>query len=186
MALTTLPTAALADDAVDNTKLDLAANYAFTGTVTGALANWTESSGNLLPDNASYGMYLGVSSATSSNLLDDYEIGSWTPTFNGASGGDVRGTYIKVGDVVTIYGHGWGITSTAVSATITNFPFGSPGGQTYISGTVGANTWTNNGASCWGYSANGVYVYDCVNKQEATAIAGNPKYISFSITYRTA
>ena len=36
MALTTLPTAALADDAVDNTKLDLAANYAFTGTVTGA------------------------------------------------------------------------------------------------------------------------------------------------------
>ena len=36
MALTTLPTAALADDAVDNTKLDLASNYAFTGTVTGA------------------------------------------------------------------------------------------------------------------------------------------------------
>ena len=36
MALTTLPTAALADDAVDNTKVDLAANYAFTGTVSGA------------------------------------------------------------------------------------------------------------------------------------------------------
>jgi len=36
MALTTLPTAALANDAVDNTKLDLADNYAFTGTVTGA------------------------------------------------------------------------------------------------------------------------------------------------------
>jgi hypothetical protein len=35
MALTTLPTAALANDAVDNTKLDLADNYAFTGTVTG-------------------------------------------------------------------------------------------------------------------------------------------------------
>jgi len=36
MALTTLPTAALANDAVDNTKLNLADNYAFTGTVTGA------------------------------------------------------------------------------------------------------------------------------------------------------
>ena len=34
MALTTLPTAALANDAVDNTKLNLANNYAFTGTVT--------------------------------------------------------------------------------------------------------------------------------------------------------
>jgi hypothetical protein len=35
MALTTLPTAALANDAVDNTKLDLADNYAFSGTVSG-------------------------------------------------------------------------------------------------------------------------------------------------------
>ena len=35
MTVTTIPTAGIADDAVDNTKLDLAANYAFTGTVTG-------------------------------------------------------------------------------------------------------------------------------------------------------
>ena len=167
-------------------SMNLADTYAFTGTVTGALANWTESSGNLLPNNSSYGMYLGVNSATASNLLDDYEEGTWTPSFNGASGGDIRGRYIKVGRVVTCYGHGWGITSTAVSATVSGFPFSSPSGQVYISGTVGANTWTNNGASLWGYSANGVYIYDCVNKQEATAIAGSPKYISFSVTYYTA
>lgn len=36
MSVTTIPTAGLADDAVDNTKLDLTSNYAFTGTVTGA------------------------------------------------------------------------------------------------------------------------------------------------------
>jgi len=36
MSKTTIPTAGLADDAVDNTKLDLTANYAFTGTITGA------------------------------------------------------------------------------------------------------------------------------------------------------
>ena len=36
MAVTTIPKAGIADDAVDNTKLDLASNYAFTGTVTGA------------------------------------------------------------------------------------------------------------------------------------------------------
>ncbi len=36
MAVTTIPTAGIANDAVDNTKLDLASNYAFTGTVTGA------------------------------------------------------------------------------------------------------------------------------------------------------
>ena len=36
MSVTTIPTAGIADDAVDNTKLDLTANYAFTGTITGA------------------------------------------------------------------------------------------------------------------------------------------------------
>ena len=36
MSVTTIPTAGIADDAVGNTKLDLSANYAFTGTVTGA------------------------------------------------------------------------------------------------------------------------------------------------------
>ena len=36
MSKTTIPTGGLADDAVDNTKLDLTSNYAFTGTITGA------------------------------------------------------------------------------------------------------------------------------------------------------
>ena len=36
MSKTTIPTGGIADDAVDNTKLDLTANYAFTGTVSGA------------------------------------------------------------------------------------------------------------------------------------------------------
>ena len=36
MTVTTIPTAGIADDPVGNTKLDLTANYAFTGTVTGA------------------------------------------------------------------------------------------------------------------------------------------------------
>ena len=41
MALSKIDTNAIADDAVDNTKLDLASNYAFTGTVTGAGENNT-------------------------------------------------------------------------------------------------------------------------------------------------
>lgn len=36
MSKTTIPTNGIADDAIGNTKLDLTANYAFTGTVTGA------------------------------------------------------------------------------------------------------------------------------------------------------
>ena len=36
MAVTTIPKAGITDDAVDNTKLDLTSNYAFTGTISGA------------------------------------------------------------------------------------------------------------------------------------------------------
>jgi hypothetical protein len=40
-------------------------------------------SDNILFNTASKGVYLGVTSATASNLLDDYEEGTWTPTFEG-------------------------------------------------------------------------------------------------------
>ena len=71
------------------------------------LSNWSESSGNLLQSNASYGIYLGVNSATAANLLDDYEEGSWTPVCK--SGGTtitIYGThvasYTKVGRFVNV------------------------------------------------------------------------------------
>ena len=70
------------------------------------LANWSESSGNLLPSNASYGIYLGVNSATAANLLDDYEEGTWTPQLkiSGSTTGIVYGTqaghYTKIGNRV--------------------------------------------------------------------------------------
>jgi len=71
------------------------------------LANWSESSGNLLPSNASYGIYLGVNSATAANLLDDYEEGDWTPTFISNSGASIYsgssvGKYTKIGRAVNI------------------------------------------------------------------------------------
>ena len=72
------------------------------------LANWSESSGNLLPSNASYGIYLGVNSATAANLLNDYEEGTFTPVLNfggGSTGityGQQFGSYTKIGNVVHI------------------------------------------------------------------------------------
>jgi len=42
MALSKIDTNAIADDAVDNTKLDLTSNYAFTGTITGTPVGVTE------------------------------------------------------------------------------------------------------------------------------------------------
>ncbi len=64
-------------------------------------------SGNLLFGTASKGVYLGVTSATAANLLDDYEEGTWTPAVTSSGGsittvGAVSGSYTKVGRMVTI------------------------------------------------------------------------------------
>jgi hypothetical protein len=69
----------------------------------------TLSGGNLLFSSASKGVYLGVTTATAANLLDDYEEGDWTPTIGqGATASSdaaynssfSAGQYIKTGSVV--------------------------------------------------------------------------------------
>jgi len=66
-------------------------------------------SDNILFDTASKGIYLGVTSATASNLLDDYEEGTWTPVYKGSTTDPVvtyasfsYGTYTKIGNMVHI------------------------------------------------------------------------------------
>ena len=67
-----------------------------------------------------------------SELLDDYEEGTWTPTLTSAGGnfttlnyGDQQGTYTKVGRIVTVRGNLF--TSGAITV-------GSASGQLYIAG----------------------------------------------------
>jgi hypothetical protein len=103
MAIDKVTSASITTDAVGPTQLNEASNYAFTGTVTGAgIDGWSSSSGNILSSDASKGIYLGVNSATAANLLDDYEEGTWTPTFT-RSGSTVsnitvsKAHYTKIG-----------------------------------------------------------------------------------------
>jgi hypothetical protein len=60
---------------------------------------------NLLFNTSSKGIYLGVTSATASNLLDDYEEGDWTPTYNSGLTSVTydaqQGQYTKVGRMVS-------------------------------------------------------------------------------------
>jgi len=94
------------------------------------LSNWSESSGNLLPSNASYGVYLGVNSATASNLLDDYEEGTWSPT-SGSTVFTNAGFYRKIGSLCFI--HFGNQASAALAASddgtiaITGLPFSMAG-----------------------------------------------------------
>jgi hypothetical protein len=89
---------------------------------------------NLLFNTASKGIYLGVTSATASNLLDDYEEGTWTPEFGGTTTdpsvvyevGFTKGGYVKIGRQVTISGQirtSAGTTGGTGSLTLKNLPF---------------------------------------------------------------
>ena len=97
------------------------------------------SSGNSILDNAvdigngavrfknlylSGGVYLGGTGAA--NLLDDYEEGTWTPSFvNGTWSYNSRfGKYIRVGNMVTVwYSITWGSKSGAGGLEVGNLPF---------------------------------------------------------------
>jgi hypothetical protein len=73
------------------------------------ISNGLTLSDNILFDTASKGIYLGVTSATAANLLDDYEEGTWTPTYVSGLGsfGSITylgqsGYYTKIGRIVQI------------------------------------------------------------------------------------
>jgi len=78
------------------------------------------------------GIKFGTDTA-SANALDDYEEGTWTPTFEsisgfGSTGSSVSGAYTKVGNLVTLSCSFYltGVTSnitTADGVTVQNLPF---------------------------------------------------------------
>ena len=96
-------------------------------------------SDNIVFDTASKGIYLGVTSATAANLLDDYEEGTWTPValFANDTSSNQAGTYTKIGNVVTAC---FTITFSATS-------FGVPQGFSGLPFTSANVTGNNAGAS---------------------------------------
>ena len=91
MAVTTIPSAGI----------DQTGSFDFTSGLT--LGD------NLLFDASSKGVYLGVTSATAANLLDDFEEGTWTPQLfmgssqsTGATYGAQEGFYQKIGKYCTL------------------------------------------------------------------------------------
>tara|TARA_Y100001970_G_scaffold289421_1_gene419794 strand:+ start:48997 stop:49581 length:585 start_codon:yes stop_codon:yes gene_type:complete len=90
------------------------------------ISGWSSSSNNLLPASASSGIYLGVNSATASNLLNDYEEGTWTPTFSNYGGTDqvASGEYTKIGELVVAGGRiGTDGSSDSSVMAIAGLPF---------------------------------------------------------------
>ena len=94
---------------------------------------------NLTFDVADKGVHLGVTSATASNLLDDYEEGTWTPAaYAGLSSLSVsQATYTKVGRTVTVYGQVNAFSSKdSNQLQISGLPFTPDSNSQYMQGTM--------------------------------------------------
>ncbi len=152
---------------------------------TAGATQWAiDSSGNWLPAATDHGIYLGTTSAAASNLLSDYEEGTWTPiyrctgnqlgsvTYNSLTGGE----YTKVGQLVTLTG---AIASDAVT-------LGSPSGNLRLGGlpftvkTVGSTTATRGGVAMsnqfnWStnHTPNNAYVVEGTTEIDLKLLYGN-------------
>lgn len=115
MSKTQIPTNGIADDAVGNTKLDLTANYAFTGTITGVASGLTKITSYTIPSSTSEFNLNGIFTTTydhylilASGLGVTSSGGYWSIRLNKAS----DNSHITSGYVNTSLAYGGGTTGT--------------------------------------------------------------------------
>jgi hypothetical protein len=96
-------------------------------TLTTPIIATTMGVGGATPSGSGSGItFPAVQSASSdANTLDDYEEGTWTPALTGATFSTTSsGTYVKVGQVVTVWGYmSFSYSSPTSSFYINNLPF---------------------------------------------------------------
>ena len=103
-----IATSTIKDATGANNSISIATNgnLTFAGTV-GNTGDNTITNGNLVIGTAGKGIDVsnasGSHSGSSSALLDDYEEGTWSPTF-GSTIASNQGRYVKIGDLVFIQG----------------------------------------------------------------------------------
>jgi len=129
-----------------------------------------------------HGIYMDGNNGLA-NKFDDYEEGTWTPVFNGVTGGSQRGTYTKVGDLVTAYGYMDGGTATVVQASVTGLPFaaGSEKGAVHS----WHNTWTPTSNGGWVYQSGTNLLFITDNSLSAENAASGTQSCMFVAIYKT-
>lgn len=143
------------------------------------------STGNLVASSGvgiDFGATSDGSGTMSSELLDDYEEGTWSPVF-AMTGGDfttaptmdiVAARYVKVGHMVTFYAYlrtdSVDITGAGGSLAVEGLPYANAGSNNYAAINVGqANFWTNAPSGGYVYSG-GDYI---VLTKRNTGITGS-------------
>jgi len=137
------------------------------------------------------------------NALDDYEEGTFTPSFSPTSGsfGSLSysvqtGYYTKIGDVVTahirIVTSGMSIGSAGSYLVISGFPYAGLNGS-YNSGTIGyaynfSSIWPSAMVMASGGTFAYLYTVDRINNSETVVpsnLSTGATYLECSVTYKT-
>ena len=147
---------------------------------------------------ASAGVALGVGTAnTASNVLDDYEEGTWTPNIGGnASYTSQDGVYTKIGNMVHLQcKFQVNVRGTGSTAVLSGLPFASNNSWTsgslsvsyYVSiatSMVWVSGYVHNNASTISFSGNSASATTIGHN--GFAIFGNSARVDFQCSYRTA
>mgnify|MGYP006090308637 CR=1 FL=1 len=148
-------------------------------------ADLTITSGNLVIGTAGKGIdfsaVTGGTGTSTSNLLDDYEEGTWVPQdVNGSALGGNGAGYVKIGNICLVY---FDITYSGGvnSSTVKNLPFSVFNAQ-YNSGVV---SYTTVGAARGILANANTSTFDFTNLNSAFPTAAGARFIG-SLTYRTA
>jgi hypothetical protein len=119
--LTINPTAA---STINNTSIGA------TTASTGRFTSVTATTGSVVISTSGQGIDFSATPGTgTSELLNDYEEGTWSPTANSfvvVGAPSLTGTYTKIGRLVTVYIYfsaATSIAATAQTSNFTNFPF---------------------------------------------------------------
>ena len=178
--------------AIDNGS----SNITTTGNLSGG--ELIASSGNLLFQTGSKGVYLGVTSATAANLLADYEEGTWTATLTGStsdpsSAVTTTSYYTKIGDLVYVWGFFSGVNSTGAGGgiRITGLPF-TPSPASQMSGDMSIHTGgtvpSGTGNVSPSFESSYIAFYSSISQagwSEITHNATGAMWLNFSGTYKT-
>ena len=130
------------------------------------------------------GIYLGVTSETSANLLDDYEEGTWTPANANVTLSVTSAIYKKIGAIVYISAYvTYPSNSDGNTAAITGFPFVGEGAVFgYLTGRAA------NQSSQVVIQVNSGETYADIYKEDDTGLSNSAMngYFIFSGCYSTS
>ena len=168
---------------------------ALTKVIGAGLGNLDE---NITFSTASKGVHLGVTSATASNLIDDYEEGTWTAQIIGTTSNpssDITlssARYTKIGRLVFCQFQFSNVNTTGASGSVrvTGLPFTAA--TSYATGNVMTYVRMSFGTSSTNISpyveSTNIKFYQSTNQSgwaEITHNAGTGAYLACTVTYET-